>query len=282
MNKILPISLILLGSAGSLSAADGAVSQHAYKLFDLFGLPVTNAMVTTWVIALALILVVRLAVGKPTMIPTKGQAVFESVYQGIEGVIEPIVGAKMVSKTLPLLLCLFIFILINNWSGLIPGVGGFGHYDAEGHFTYWFRPANSDLNGTAALAIVAMAGWLYFVLKYAGAKILIFDIFGNKADKATTPMPLYVFLSVIFLLVGFIELISMAIRPVTLSMRLFGNILGGETLLTTMLNMTPWYIPAALPFYMLETLVGLIQALVFTLLTSVYIGLICNHDEEHH
>ena len=119
------------------------------------------------------------------------------------------------------------------------------------------------------------------MLRYAGIKLLIFDLFGNKAEKATTPLPLYLFLSLVFIMVGFIEVISIAIRPVTLSMRLFGNVLGGETLLTTILNMLPWYIPGALPFYLLETLVGLIQALVFTLLTAVYIGLICNHEEEH-
>lgn len=238
-------------------------------------------MLTTWFFAILIIVAVKVFVGRPEMIPNKGQAVFESIFEGIRSVIEPIVGHKMVPKTLPLLLCLFIFILINNWTGLLPGVGAFGMYDESGHLMYWFRPANSDLNTTVALASVAIIGWAYFVFRYAGVKLFLYDIFGNKADKKETPMPLYIFLSLIFILVGFIELISIAIRPITLSMRLFGNIFGGETLLTKMINMVPWYVPAALPFYMLETLVGLIQALVFVLLTAVYIGLICNHEEEH-
>ena len=154
-------------------------------------------------------------------------------------------------------------------------------HNESGHLVYWFRPANSDLNTTAALALIAILGWAYFVFRYAGVKLFLYDIFGNKADKKETPMPLYIFLSLIFLLVGLIEMISIGIRPITLSMRLFGNIFGGETLLTKIIDMAPWYVPAALPFYMLETLVGLIQALVFVLLTAVYIGLICNHEEEH-
>lgn len=281
MNKLLPTFFFLSGTATSLYAADGAVSSHAYKVHELFGLPVTNSMLTTWFFAVVLILAVKIFVGRPTLIPSHGQAVFESVYEGIRGVIEPIVGRAMVSKTLPLLLCLFIFILINNWTGLLPFVGAFGMHDAQGNLIYWFRPANSDLNTTVALSSVAILGWAYLVFRYAGVKLFLYDIFGNKADKKETPLPLYVFLSLIFLLVGVIEMISMGIRPITLSMRLFGNVLGGETLLTTILNMTPWYIPAALPFYLLETLVGLIQALVFILLTAVYIGLICNHEEEH-
>jgi F-type H+-transporting ATPase subunit a len=281
VNKLLPTFLFLSGTVTTLQASDGAVSSHAYQVHELLGLPITNSMLTTWFFAIVLILAVKLCVGRPTLVPSKGQAVFESVFEGIRGVIEPIVGRSMVSKTLPLLLCLFIFILINNWTGLIPGVGAFGMNDAGGHLAYWFRPANSDLNTTVALASIAILGWAYFVFRYAGVKLFLYDIFGNKADKKETPMPLYIFLSLVFLLVGLIEMISMAIRPVTLSMRLFGNVLGGETLLTTILNMAPWYIPAALPFYLLETLVGLIQALVFVLLTAVYIGLICNHEEEH-
>ena len=280
MNKLLPTVFLLAVSTTALSAADGAVSQHAYQLHEVMGFPITNSMITTWAIALVLIVVVRLAVGKASLVPTMGQAVVESIYSGIESVMEPIVGKKVIGKVLPLLLCLFTFILINNWSGLIPGVGAFGYQEGD-HLSYFFRPANSDLNTTVALAAVAIVGWLYFVLRYAGIKLLVFDLFGNKADKSSTPLPLYVFLSAVFLLVGCIEVVSIAIRPVTLSMRLFGNVLGGETLLTTILNMLPWYIPGALPFYLLETLVGLIQALVFTLLTAVYIGLICNHEEEH-
>ena len=281
VKKFLLAFIFFSGRVTSLQAAGGDVSWHAHKVHEFLGIPVTNSMLTTWFFAILLIVAIKVFVGRPQLIPNKGQAIFESVFESIRSVIEPIVGRKMVSKTLPLLLCLFIFILINNWTGLLPGVGAFGVRDESGYLIYWFRPANSDLNTTVALSTVAIIGCLYFVFRYAGVRLFLYDIFGNKADKKETPMPLYVFLSIIFLLVGFIEMISICIRPITLSMRLFGNVFGGETLLSKIINMSPWYVPAALPFYLLETLVGLIQALVFVLLTAVYIGLICNHEEEH-
>ena len=281
LTKLLSVIIAFLGIVPLLQASGESVSSHAYKVHEIFGLPITNSILTTWFFAALIIIAVKVFVGRPQLIPNKGQAIFESVFEAIHSVTEPIVGRKMVSKTLPLLLCLFIFILINNWTGLLPGVGAFGVNDESGHLIYWFRPANSDLNTTVALASVAIIAWMYFVFRYAGVKLFLYDIFGNKADKKETPMPLYFFLSVIFLLVGFIEMISICIRPITLSMRLFGNVFGGETLLSKIINMSPWYVPAALPFYLLETLVGLIQALVFVLLTAVYIGLICNHEEEH-
>ena len=124
-----------------------------------------------------------------------------------------------------------------------------------------------------ALAIVAMVGWAYIILKYAGFKALVVDLFGNKANKTEVGTVMWVMLIPIFLFVGLIEVVSIAIRPLTLSVRLFGNIFGGENLLHGM-NFIP-------VFYFLELLVGIVQALVFILLFSVYIGLICNHDDGH-
>ncbi len=93
------------------------------------------------------------------------------------------------------------------------------------------RPGNADLNGTLALAIVAMAGWLYFVLRYAGPALVLKDIFGNKADKSEVPTIIYYPLFLIFFAVGLIEIISIAFRPISLSLRLFGNVFGGEPLI---------------------------------------------------
>ena len=95
----------------------------------------------------------------------------------------------------------------------------------------------------------------------------------TKADKKETPGWLYPILALVFIAVGFIEVFSIAIRPFTLSVRLFGNVFGGENLLEG----TGFFFV----FYFMELLVGLIQALVFTLLTSVYIGLLCNHGDDH-
>ena len=271
-------------ASGAYAAGDsGGVSPspYAYQLTEIYGLPITNSMVTSWVFSLAIILVFRWVAGKPKLIPTKGQAVVESLIEGIRGIIAPIVGRHMVKPTFPLLLGFFTFILIHNWSGLIPGVGSFGFRD-NGHLTYFFRPANTDLNMTLALAIVSFVAWFYFIMKYAGPKVVIYDLFGNKAEKSDVPAALYYVLFLIFLAVGVIEIVSILLRLVSLSFRLFGNMFGGENLLTSITGMVPWYIPVPVPFYFLESLIGFVQALVFTLLVAVYIGLICNHEGEEH
>jgi F-type H+-transporting ATPase subunit a len=261
-----------------------AVSASPYKLIEQtpLGLPITNSMVMSWAISLVIILGVRAMVGKPTLIPAAGQAIIENLLDGIRGIMEPIVGKSMIYKVFPLLIGLFIFILIQNWSGMLPGVGAFGYYDEHGHLKYWMRPGNADLNMTIGLAIVAAVfSWTWFVLRYAGIKVLVFDLFGNKADPKEVPKLIYILLFPIFFMVGLIEVVSILFRPVSLSFRLFGNVFGGENLLANMTELASWLVP--IPFYFLEILIGAVQALVFTLLTAVYIGLICNHgdDEEH-
>lgn len=280
MNRLLPTTVLSLATASSLQAAgEGGVSPAPYELTELFGLPVTNTILTTWVISLLLILGVRLLVGKPQLIPGKWQAVFESIIDGLKGLLEPIVGKKAFPMTFPLLMGLFVFILIHNWSALIPGVGVFGFRDDYGAIKYWMRPANSDLNATLGMALVAMLAWLFISVKIAGPKFFIWELFGNKADKKETPAPIYLVLAPIFMMVGVIEIISICFRPVSLSFRLYGNVFGGENLLVSMTGLAPYIVP--IPFYLYEVLVGVVQALIFTLLVAIYVGLMTNHDEDH-
>jgi F-type H+-transporting ATPase subunit a len=277
-NKLLSLfSALSLATVAHASEGDG-VAPAAAKLVDFGnGWAITNSMVTGWAISLLLIAVVVLLVRKPQVLPTRGQAVFESLIEALRDLFEPIVGKKAFPAAFPLLVTFFVFILFHNWMGLVPGVGtiGWGH-DVDGRFevtTPLIRPNNSDFNSTIALAAVSFGAWLIIVLKFAGPKVLLWDLFGNKADKADTPFWLYPILTLVFFIVGLIEVFSILIRPFTLSVRLFGNIFGGENLL----HGTSFFFV----FYFMELLVGLIQALVFTLLTSVYIGLICNHGDDH-
>lgn len=279
IGRAFSIALIAL-SATSLAHASGGVEPAATKLFEIpvLGLPVTNSIVTGWVVSLLILLGLRLLVKRPQLIPSRGQAVVESALGALRGLYEPIIGKKAFGASFPVLVCLFLYILLQNWSGLIPGVGsiGLGHeVDGKFHVTEAFiRPANADWNGTIALAAVAMAAWFFISLRYAGPKHMLYDWFGNKADRSEVAAYIYYPLSVIFFLVGFIEIVSICIRPFTLSVRLFGNVFGGENLL----HSTGF----VFPFYFLEILVGFVQALVFTLLLSVYIGLLCNHGDDEH
>ena len=267
--------------AVGLPSAEAAGGAAAEKLFSIGPLPVTNSMVTSWVISLVLILAIRFAVGRrPKLVPTRGQAMVEGIVSGIKGLIEPIVGKRTVGAAFPILASFFLFILIQNWSGLLPGVGSlYIHSEETGHWVPMIRPGNADMNGTLALTIVHFAAWGFLVMKFAGPKLVLKDWFGNKADKKEVPAAIYYFLALIFVFVGAIEVVSVLFRGVSLPFRLFGNVYGGENLLTSMTNLVPWVVP--IPFYLLELLVGFVQALVFTLLVSVYIGLLCNHGDDH-
>ncbi|MDF9826204.1 F-type H+-transporting ATPase subunit a [Ereboglobus sp. PH5-10] len=257
-----------------------AVATAAGELFKIGSVSITNSMVTSWLVALVLIVVVRLAIGKrPRLVPTRAQAMVESLVEGILNMITPIVGKRVAKPAFPLLVGLFIFILIQNWSGLFPGVGTLRVWDESAGWKEIIRPGNADMNMTIALALIATAAWAYFILRYAGLKAVLADWFGNKADRREVPLPIYLFLYLVFFLVGIIEIISIVFRPVSLSFRLFGNVFGGENLLHSMQALFKWGLP--IPFYFLEVLIGLVQALVFTLLVSVYIGLICNHEDGH-
>lgn len=279
--KKLPLlaSALWLAAAAPVFGAEG-VSPQPDEVYKLAGLPITNSMVTTWFFSIAFILLIRLAVGRPKLIPSRGQTVVETVLTSLRDIMELIVGKHMIDKVFPLLISFFFFILIMNWSGLLPGAGTVGIVHTDGHFTTVFRPADSDLNTTLALTIVSFTAWLYFVLRYAGIGALVKDIFGNKANKKDVHIALWLALSPVFFLVGFIEIISILSRLLSLSFRLFGNVFGGESLLDAMYNICPFILP--IPFYFMELLVGVVQAFVFCVLTAVYIGLICNHEGGDH
>jgi F-type H+-transporting ATPase subunit a len=279
-----PLSLIGLLSPAFVFAASEGVKTSATDLFNIGGIPISNSILTTWIIAALIIIGVRLAVGTPKLIPGKGQSVVEGMAQGLRDALEPIVGKKMIGKTFPLLCGFFVFILLMNWSGLLPGVGTI-KYSHDGHWLEAIRPANSDLNTTLGLAVISFVAWTYFVLRYAGFKVLLFDLFGNKASKKEVGLFMWVLLVPIFFAVGGIEIVSILFRPLSLSFRLFGNVFGGENLIHALgdpktLGVFATYILPAMAG-MLEVLVGVIQAFVFTLLSAVYIGLICNHEGGH-
>jgi F-type H+-transporting ATPase subunit a len=259
----------------------GQVNRGAYELFCIASrIPVSNAMVTNWAIALCIIIFIRWMIGKrPKIVPTRSQAAVEMLVEKLEDTFRPIVGKSTLPHIFPLLLTLFVYIFIQNISGLFPGVGAFGMMQ-NGHFYYFFRPTNADLNATLGLALVSFFAWLYIVLRHAGPRAFFYDTFGNKADRKELPFAIYFGLGVIFIGVGCVDIISMLFRVVSLSFRLYGNVFGGENLITKMLGLFAYVVPV--PFYFLEILIGFIQAFVFTLLTAVYVGLLTNHESEGH
>lgn len=288
LRETLKISLfgafVQLGSAPSVFAA----SVKGEYLFEIGGFGITNSMATTWVFAILIILFFRFLIrGGAKLIPSNGQLAIEAIVDSLSSILEPVMGQRAFKAAFPLLLGFFSYILFMNWSGILPGVGSIGIEKNVGgveKLVPFFRPADTDLNTTLALAIISFAAWFYFVMKYAGPKAFLYDTFGNKANKNDVALPIYISLFAVFFAVGCIDLISIIMRLLSLSFRLYGNCFGGEVLLDNMHNIAislprffSWIIP--IPFYFLEFLIGLIQAFLFTLLTAVYIGLLTAHEE---
>lgn len=251
-------------------------------------LMVTNSMVVTWIVALVIIVFARIATRKMQDVPSGAQNFWEWLVESLHDFLETIIGPDLVKTTFWFFATVFIFILFSNWFGLIPGVGtvGWGTPDQAGGLHEishpLFRGVNADLNMTFAMSLLFFACWIYWALKYNGPGGVILHIFGPKGD--TTGL-MKVFMILVFIIVGLLETVSILFRPISLSFRLYGNIFAGENMLESMSKIVPmlsWLIPV--PFYFMELFVGLVQALVFMLLTAVFTMLICMHDEEgaHH
>ena len=245
---------------------------------------ISSSMIVVWLVAMGIIIVVQLATRNIKMVPEGLQNFVEWVVEGLYGFFEDIVGKHMIGKTFWFFCTIFIFILATNWFGLIPGMGsiGYGHVDAQGHFNMTeplLRGANADLNMTLSMALMFFALWVYWSLKEIGAGGMVGHVFAVKGHG--TGFMGY-FLVAVFIFVGAIEIVSICIRPVALTFRLYGNIFAGENILESMMHLGGWWFGwlLVLPFYALELLVGLVQAMVFALLTAVFTSLMCGHHEE--
>ena len=268
---------------GTAEHAEHGLSSKASEITRIGSFPITNSMAVSWAVALGLILFAQLATRRMQVVPGGLQNFWEWLVEQLYEFLEGIIGAELVKKTFWFFATIFIFILFSNWMGLIPGVGTLG-WGTQGEHGFqvsdaWLRGANADLNMTLAMSMVFFAMWLVWAFQANGAVGFFKHLFAPKGD--TTGI-LRVLMIVIFFAVGFLEIVSIAFRPISLSFRLYGNIFAGENMLEAMGTMVPklgWLLP--IPFYFMELLVGLVQAMVFMLLTAVFTMLICQHDDEH-
>ncbi|HEY0456127.1 MAG TPA: F0F1 ATP synthase subunit A [Verrucomicrobiae bacterium] len=263
---------------------EGGVPLKPVEIGHIGKFPITNSMLLTWIVAFGIIIFAQVATRNPKQVPEGAQNFWEWMVESLHKFLENIIGHELVKKTFWFFATIFIFILFCNWAGLIPGVGtvGWGVKDAQGHFHLtepFFRGANADLNMTFAMALIFFACWIIWALQANGIGGVFMHIFGAKGH---TTGWLKILMIVVFALVGVLEVVSILFRPVSLSFRLYGNVYAGESMLEAMAKLVPslaWLIP--IPFYFLEIIVGLVQALVFMLLTAVFTLLITQHDESH-
>jgi F-type H+-transporting ATPase subunit a len=279
-----------LKTEGAESKEEGltsnAVELWAPELPLIGRFPITNSMIVTWAIALGLIVFAQVATRKMQQVPSGAQNFWEWLVESLYHFLEGVIGHDLVRKTFWFFATVFIFILFSNWLGLIPGFGtiGFGTQGAHGFHVSepWFRGANADLNMTLAMALTFFACWFIWALQTNGPIGFLLHLFAPKGETTGFLKVLMVF---VFLVVGCLEVVSILFRPVSLSFRLFGNIFAGENMLEAMSNLVPGWIGSVfipIPFYFMELLVGIVQALVFMLLTAVFTLLICQHDPKEH
>jgi F-type H+-transporting ATPase subunit a len=266
--------------------AEPSVSLKPAPLFEMGGFAVTNSMLVTWIVAAGIIVFAQIATRNIKAIPSGIQNFWEWLVEGLYNFLEGIIGRDLVKKTFWFFATIFIFILLVNWSGLIPGVGtiGWGHHDPASGVFHVDRPllrgGNADLNMTTAMAAIFFVLWFVWAIQAQGVGGFLKHLFGPKGE--TTGF-IFILMAVIFFMMGWLEVVSILFRPVALSFRLFGNIYAGESLMEAMSTMVPalsWLLP--LPFYFMEILVGIVQALVFMLLTAVFTLLIAPHGPEKH
>ena len=277
------ITFFALDAVAFAAPEEHGLSQKAVEIARPFGFPITNSMVLMWSGAVGLILIAQIATRTMKDVPEGPQNFLEFLIEALYSFLEGIIGRHLVDRTFWFFASIFIFILAANWVGLIPGVGsiGWGHPTAVG-FTIdepLLRGANADVNMTLAMALVFFGCWIVWGLQENGPIGFLKELFSPKGESAGA---LKILMIVVFFAAGCLEIVSILFRPVSLTFRLYGNVFAGETMLETMARVPHIGWLVQIPFYFLELLVGLVQALVFMLLTAVFTLLICQHPEEGH
>lgn len=264
------------------------VPLAAEPIFNLGDFTVTNAMLNAWVATLFFVILAVIASRRTSLVPRGIHNVFEAVVGGLLDQAEKVTESRAKAKAFfPLVATIFLFVLVSNWMGLLPGTGTIGIYGLmHGHVELipLFRPATSDLNLTLAIAALAV-----ITTHVVGTKVLGFSNYFSKffnvrgIFRAFKKGPMAVAVACIEFFVGLLEVISEFAKTLSLSLRLFGNIFAGEILIGVMMGLVSFIVPV--PFIFLELMVGVIQATVFAMLVLVYLTVATmshDHEEEGH
>jgi len=233
-------------------------------IFQIGQFPVTNTILDTLLVDAVIIGIVYYGARKLTLIPSNAfQNLIESVIEIFYSLTESIAESRAF-KIFPYFMSFFIFILLINWSSLIPGVGTIGVRDHQ-ELIPLLRGATSDLNTTLGLALVSAVATHAMSIKTIGIKDYLSRYF------SLNPLNLFI---------GVLEIVSEITKVVSLSFRLFGNIFAGEVVILTVSSIFAFLLP--LPFLMLEVIVGIVQALVFSMLTMVFMAILTTSHRKSH
>ncbi len=242
------------------------VPEH---IFSIGSVAISNSFIVSLIAMLVLIVIGYYSTRKMRLVPYGAQNIIEVIVELLYNMIAGVTGNdKQTRKFFPIIATIFLFVLVSNWLGLIPGVGSIiiNETGPEGIIQVpIFRAGSADLNFTLALAIVSV-----FATQFFGIAALGIVRYGKKFFNFKNPIAFFV---------GILELVGEVAKLMSFSFRLFGNVFAGEVLLLVITFLVPYVVP--LPFYLLEVLVGVIQALIFSMLTLVFLKAATMAHDEH-
>ena len=262
------------------------ITLFAEPIFHFQNFVITNALFTSWIAVIVIVILSFVLRSKLKEVPGKIQNLFEIIIEGALSLCDQVTNDRALSmKIFPIAISVFFFILVNNWFGILP-LGGFGLIERGEHglsFIPFLRGGTADINTTIALAVMAVFGANLFGVfsigiwktlnKYVNLKVI--GQIGKKIGKD----PTVVIVAPITFFVGLIEIVGEFAKIASLSFRLFGNVFAGEVLLVSMAALVGYIVP--IPFLFLEILVGVIQALIFSILLVVYFTIASTDHDEH-
>ena len=267
-----------LGLPDWLSVSKPALHLPAEVVFRILGFPVTNTIIASWLSIIFLVGISYAITRRMKLVPSRWQIILEFVIIWLLNFCQSVAGEQNGRRFFPIVATIFLFVLANAWLSLLPGFG-----------SHFLRGANTDINLPLALALVSFVFVEYFGLKSHGLRYLrkffnigqflngIGQLFKGRFKAGFSEL----FAGLINIFVGLLEGLSEIVRIVSFTARLFGNMTASEILLLIVAFLVPWVL--ALPFYGLELLVGLVQALIFGGLTLVFVTVaVAPHEAEAH
>ena len=243
-----------------------SVVLKAEQLGSVFGFPITNSLLMAWLV-MALLIGFSYFFGRSlTIVPGKLQAGIEWAFEGAIAYMSEVLESETLARRFfPLVATIFIFVATINEIEFLPGMGSLGLWHAS-EFLPILRAPTTDLNFTLALAMIS-----FFTIEVTGIAALGFFKYAGKYVNVKSP---------IGFAVGLIELMSNLGRLISFSFRLFGNIFAGEVMVLVAGYFLPYVLPA--PLMGFEMFIGLVQALVFAMLTLFFIKLAIMAPDEAH
>jgi F-type H+-transporting ATPase subunit a len=256
------------------------LTKAPVPLFSIGSFRVTNSMISELIVTLLIIAVIQFAMRAPKIIPTGMQNFVEWLVESMNNFLELLLDRPTIQRGFWFFGGLFVFVVLGNLLGLVPGVGTFGYgHEVNGHFEVtqpFLRGDNANVNLTAAYSALFFFLFFYWCYRAVGVGGSLLHVFGPKVKfRNVYANILFV---VIFFAVGIVELLTILfVRPIAFTFRLYGNIFGGEYLLDSIYKMSPHFgFLTLVPFYFYELLVAVVQGFVFFVLTVSFTSLITN------